>query len=477
MVFELHHLTAQEQWDWLSRAEVTPLELVEHYLRRIERWNGELGALSRVDADRALDRARRLPESVPRSAELWGLPYAEKELARRAGHAHSGGSRAFAERLATENDAVVDVLDAAGGISLGATTAPEFGFPSYTEPLGRPPARNPWRLDLGAGGSSGGAAVAVSAGLLPFAHATDGGGSARIPAAATGLVGLKPSRGLIAADPDALAGLVTNGAIARTVADAAMLVDAMTARVGGALPSAHTVGPPDPGRLLGAAVRGEGRFQIGVCFESPWEADHDIRLDPDARRAVDDAIRMLIDRGHGVEEVGMPPVDGYSAAFRTVWQAGAAALPLDESALELVEPLTAWLVREGRRLPVARLVEALAWLAAWERSLISRWFSTSGARLDAVLTPSMALTPRPLGWYDSEDGDRNFRQQVEYTPFTSYVNVSGLPAIALPTTMTADGVPMGVQLVGRPGGEATLVSIARQLERALSWERRHPAPW
>lgn len=477
MAFELHHLTAHEQWDWLSRGEVTPLELVEHYLRRIERWNGQLGALSRVDGDRALDRARRLSGSVPRTAELWGLPLAEKELARRAGHAHSGGSRAFAGRLAEKSDAIVEVLDRAGAISLGATTAPEFGFPSYTEPIGRPPARNPWNVELGAGGSSGGAAVAVSAGLLPLAPASDGGGSVRIPAAATGLVGLKPSRGLIAADPDTLAGLVTNGAIARTVADASMLVDAMTSRTGETLPSPLSVGPPDPGRLLGAAVRGEGRFQIGVCLDTPWAADHDIRLDPDARRAVDDAIRMLADRGHGVEEVSMPEKAGYGAAFRAVWQASASALPLDDAALELVEPLTAWLVREGRQLPVARLVEALGWLAAWERALIARWFSPAGARVDAVLTPSMALTPRPLGWYDAGDGDRNFRQQVEYTPFTSYVNVSGLPAIALPTTTTADGVPMGVQLVGRPGGEAVLVSIARQLERALAWERRHPPHW
>ena len=230
-VFELHHLSAQEQWDWLHRGEVSPLELVTHYLERIERLNPTLGAFTTVTADAALERARNLEQLVPKTAALWGLPSGDKDLVRRAGVRTTFGSRLFENFVPEVSDELVEVLDAAGAISLGKTNAPEFGLPSYTESLVAPPARNPWNADLGAGGSSGGAAVAVSAGLLPVATGSDGGGSIRIPAAATGLVGVKPSRGLVPSGSGltSLAGLVTTGPLARSVADAAMLLDAMVA--------------------------------------------------------------------------------------------------------------------------------------------------------------------------------------------------------------------------------------------------------
>ncbi|MCU1569548.1 MAG: amidase [Naasia sp.] len=475
-MFELHHLSAQDQWDWLQRGDVSPVELTEHYLRRIEGLNPRLGAFSRVDGDRALDRARALERGT---GELWGLPLAEKELWRRAGQPATGGSRALAGTVAETTDEIVRVLDDAGSVSLGATTAPEFGFPSYTEPLGRPPARNPYDLSLGAGGSSGGAAVAVAAGLLPVAPGSDGGGSIRIPAAATGLVGLKPSRGLVPAGAaaDSVGGLVVPGPLARSVADAAMLLDAMTARRSGAIDYPRTLRAPDPGRLLGAAVRGEGRFSIGVTQQSPWDGAYEVTVSPEARDALTLALEALAAVGHGIEDASLPDSSAYPGAFRVLWQAGAAVLPLDDAALDRVEPLTAWLVRAGRALPAGALVEALTALGDFERALLRRLFLPEGARLDALLTPALALTPRPLGWYDAEDGERNFAQQVQYTPFTSFVNATGLPAITLPVTVTGEGLPMGVQLIGRPGGEATLVSIARQLERRFDWQRRHPPQW
>ena len=476
MAFELHHLSAQDQWDWLQRGDVTPVELAEHYLDRIERLNPELGAFARVDGDRALDRARTAAE-LPRSLELWGLPLAEKELSRRAGEPATSGSRALAGVVAPESDRIVQVLDAAGAVSLGATAAPEFGFPSYTEPVGRPPARNPYDTSRGPGGSSGGAAVAVAAGLLPFAPGSDGGGSVRIPAAATGLVGLKPSRGLVTAGGDSLAGLVVPGPLARSVADAAMLLDAMTARRGEGVDWITTLHPDDPGRLLGAAVRGEGRFVLGVTTDTPWQYGYDVTLQPEAQAAFEFARDELAALGHAIEEVSLPDGSAYPDAFRAVWQAGAGALALSNEQLDLVEPLTNWLVRQGRELSAAALASALAALAAYERALIRALFSREGAHVDAVLTPGLAQTPRPIGWWDAEDGMRNFAQQVTYTPYTSFVNVTGLPAITLPVQVTEDGLPMAAQLIGRPGGEATLVSIARQLERRLSWQRRHPPQW
>lgn len=471
-MFELHHLSAQDQWDWLQRREITPTELVEHYLARIERLNGALGAFVTVTSDAALERAHLQTAEGPRPVALWGLPFADKDLVNRAGVPTGYGSRLTQGYVPEVSDELVEVLDDAGGISLGKTNAPEFGLPSYTESLVAPPARTPWDLSLGAGGSSGGAAVAVAAGLLPFAPGSDGGGSVRIPAAATGLVGIKPSRGLIPSGSglDKLAGLVVPGPLARTVADAAMLLDAMIDNT----PFPYSVRAPrwDGGALLNAAVRGEGRFQLGVMTSSPWDSAYDIEVSAEASAALTLAINELSALGHGIEDIVLEPDDSYSSNFRTIWQAGAAGIPAEGEQLQLLEPLTRWLVGKGREISARQLADSLAALAVFERSII-RQFSA----YDAVITPSLAMTPRPVGWYDREDAERNFEQQVQYTPFTSFANVAGVPAITLPVAMTDAGVPMGVQLVGRPGGESTLLALGTQLERRLRWQDRHPPQW
>jgi amidase len=470
-VSDLHDLTALEQLERLRRGDLTPLELAEHYLARIARLDPGLGAFAEVTPDAARARAVAV-EQLPHALPIWGMPFGDKDLVARAGVPTRYGSRAFADHVPTESDELARWLDAAGGVSLGKTSAPEFGFPSYTEPVAGPIARNPYDTTLGAGGSSGGAAVAVAAGLLPFAPGSDGGGSVRIPAAATGLVGLKPSRGRVPAMPGfaGLAGLVSAGPLARTVADAALLLDALA---GDGTPQWATVAPDaGEGPFLGFAVRGEGRFSIGVSRDSPWATAYDLELAPEAEEALQIALHELDALGHGIEELAFDPEPGYAPAFRTVWQAGAANLPLEGAQLDEVEPLTRWLVEVGRSLSARELGAALAWLAGFERRFIARV-----SHVDAVLTPAMALTPRPVGWYDAEDGERNFAQQVLYTPFTSMVNVSGLPAIVLPVHVTAEGLPMGVQLIGRPGREDVLLAIGAQLERRLHWERRHPPAW
>jgi amidase len=306
-MFELHHLTAQEQWDWLQRGDVTAVELAEHYLARIERLNPELGAFTTVTADRALQRAEKLQGEARRSSPLWGLPIGDKDLSRRAGVRTTFGSRLFENFVPDESDEIVEVMDRAGAVSLGKTNAPEFGLPSYTESLVAPPARTPWNTALGAGGSSGGAAVAVSAGLLPVAPGSDGGGSIRIPAAATGLVGLKPSRGLVPSGSGltSLGGLVTTGPIARTVADAAMLLDAMID--GSDYPYSVRAPRWDGGALLNSAARGEGRFQIGVMTTSPWDDAYNIDISIEARDALSVAVIELAGIGHGLEDLALDP--------------------------------------------------------------------------------------------------------------------------------------------------------------------------
>ena len=468
-MFELHHLTALEQLDWLRKGKVTPVELAEHYLARIVRIDGEVGAFITVTPDAARERATRVQAELSHAAALWGMPVALKDLWATAGTRTTYGSRAFEDFVPEVSDEIATTLDAAGTVSLGKTATPEFGLASYTESSVSPPTRTPWNLSLGAGGSSGGAAAAVSAGLLPFAPASDGGGSIRIPAAATGLVGLKPSRGRVPAGSGftSLAGLVSFGAVGRTVGDVGLLLDALAG------PSEWSVGPPtwDEGPWLGAATRGEGRFQLGVMTSSPWDTSHDIRIAPEAIEALEIAATHLAAIGHGLEDLTLDP-EPYGKYFSVIWQTSAAGIPVDGEKLELLEPLTRWLVERGRGLGARRLAEALSWLAGYERRVIRQF-----APFDAVLTPALAMTPRPVGWYDSEDGQRNFDQQVEYTPWTSFVNVAGLPAIVLPVAQTAEGLPMGVQLIGRPGGEDVLLAIGAQLERRILWQRRHPPQW
>lgn len=471
MASELHDLTALEQLDRLRRGEISPTELASHYLERIERLDAGLGAFTTVTRDAALARARDVENNVPKAAALWGLPVGDKDLWQRAGVRTMFGSRLRQDFVPDESDEIVQVVDAAGAVSLGKTNTPEFGLPAYTESLVARPAVTPWDASRGAGGSSGGAAVAVAAGLLPLAPGSDGGGSIRIPAAATGLVGLKPSRGRVPASSGfaSLGGLVVGGPIARTVADAALLLDAMAG------PSPWSVGPPtwDGGAFLNAAVRGEGRFTIGVMTSSPWDAAYEVTVSPDAAAALHLARAELDALGHGSEDFSLEPDDTYAPAFRTIWQSGAADIPAETAEeLALLEPLTQWLVERGRALGARDLGVALEQLAQFERSVIRQF-----AGFDAVMTPSLALTPRPVGWFDPEDGERNFAQQVQYTPWTSFANVGGLPAITLPVAQTAEGLPMGVQLIGRPGREDVLLALGAQLERRLGWQRRHPACW
>ena len=476
-MFELHHLSSLDQWQWLQRGDITPLELTDHYLERIARFDGDtgsgpgLGAFVTVTADGARERARFVQSTVPRTAPLWGLPFADKDLSMRAGVPTKFGSRLMADFVPELSDPVPCVFDDAGAVSLGKTNTPEFGLTCYTETRVAPPARVPYDLTLGAGGSSGGAAVAVAAGLLPFAPGSDGGGSIRIPAAATGLVGLKPSRGYLPAAPgfDALAGLAVPGPIARSIADAALVLDAMAAG-----PYRYATGAPrwDGGALLNAAMRGEGRYQIGVMTSSPWDDAYDIAIQPEASAALAVAIRELDALGHGLDEIALAPDDTYAPAFRTVWQAVAASIPAEGEQLDLLEPLTRWLVERGRELRALDLAAALAQLNAYEHRVIRQF-----APFDAVITPALAMTPRPVGWYDAVDAERNFAQQVQFTPFTSIANVAGLPAISLPVSTTDAGVPMAVQLIGRPGGEHVLLSIGAQLERRLRWQHRHPPQW
>ncbi|CAN3701431.1 Putative amidase AmiB2 [Microbacterium sp. MM2322] len=462
----LHDLSLAAQVAALRAGDLSPTDLAAHYLARIRRF-ADLGAFAEVTPDAAIRRAGEVAAS-PTRGPLWGIPLADKDLVARAGVPTRYGSRSRTHLVPWTSDPLAEALDAAGAVNLGKTSTSEFGLTGFTEPLIHAPARDPWRLSAGAGGSSGGAAVAVAAGLLPAAVGSDGGGSIRIPSATTGVVGLKPSRGRlpIGSGFDSPDGLSVTGPIARSVEDAALLLDTLV----GLGPFTYATAAPGTGPFVDAARRDPGPLRIGVTTVSPWDDDEDITLDPDARSAYDTAAAWLADAGHDVEGADWHPF-GYASLFHVLWRASAARIPLSDDDMTLVEPLTAWLVREGRRLSSLDLLGGLASARAFERRTIADF-----AAFNAVLTPALAQAPQPVGSYAGHDPERTFAMQVEYAPYSSFVNVAGLPALTLPVTTDAAGHPVSVQLVGRPGGEAALLSLAAQLE-----DRRgalpHPPVW
>ena len=452
-------LSALALRDALACGDVSAREATEYFLGRIEALNPDLGSFITVTADTALAEARRADDAMAAGRPLGilhGMPLAHKDLTDVAGVPTTMGSAAVPPVPAGADGPLPAVLRAAGAISLGKTQVPEFGLSSYSENLVAPPARNPLNPALSPGGSSGGSAAAVAAGMLPFAPGTDGGGSVRIPAAATGLVGLKPNRGRVPSGGGQrdLGQFVVAGPLARTAADAALLLDAMTAE-----PNYHaTSAPPASGSFLEAALRAEGRFRIGVSTRSPFESRLDIELGPEALLGLEAGVLALTGAGHEVSEADVHYDERYPDAFELVWTAPLANIPLPPEGEQMLTPLTAAMRRRALQRSAADLAGAVEVLRGFEEETISQF-----SAWDMVLTPTVAMTPRPIGWYWTGDAADDYALQCRYSPFTSMVNVCGLPAVTIPAYVTADGLSMGVQLIGRPGAEADLLAVAAQL--------------
>ncbi|HEX6404796.1 MAG TPA: amidase [Pseudonocardiaceae bacterium] len=472
---DLHELTALEQAAAVRRREVSPSELVEHHLRRVQDKDDQLGAFVTVTADRAMDAARAADTVVTRTdpaalPPLFGVPTAIKDLTATAGVRTTFGSVIYAQHLPPVDDDVVRFLAAAGTISLGKTSTPEFGMTCYTEPANLPPAVTPWDTSKSAGGSSGGAAAAVAAGLVPFAQGSDGAGSIRGPAAVCGLVGLKPSRGRVSRGP--VAGDVTLlsvlGPLARTVEDAAALLDAMAVPC----PTEPVIAPPLPsGQSFLQQCRVEpGRLRIGRYADSPLTGDE---LAPECRQAWENTAIVLADLGHDVVDTDSPfDPEVLIPAFETLWAVGATSVPVPEGAQGALLPFTQWLRGQGAGVSGPELLQAMGQVQFAGRAAVS-----AHAEFDAVLTPILAQLPRPIGWFSSVSPPENFERQKRFIPYAALYNVTGQPAVCLPMHWTEDGLPVGVQLVGRPAGEAKLLALAGQLERAHPWAHRRPPTW
>jgi amidase len=476
-VTQIHDMTVLDQIAAIRSGELSPVEITDHYLDRIDRLNAQTGAFYTVTADLAREQAQVCEKLAAESRRdgngglpaLHGVPIPIKDLNMVAGVRATYGCSIFADNVAEQDDNVVAELRKAGIVITGKTAAPEFGLPCYTETKIGPPARTPWDLSRSAGGSSGGAAAAVAAGLAPAAQGSDGGGSIRIPASVCGLFGIKPSRGRISGGPlmPDLSGLSTDGPIARTVADAALLLDAMTCNY----PGDMYVQPPLPAgeSFLAAARREPGSLRIGRTIRNvvPGAAVH-----ADCVAAYENASTLLADLGHEVEDVDLPFDSDVVPYFELLWYSMATLAPIDQDREAELLPLTRYLRAKGAQVRAAELVFAQAYLQGVLRQAIAQM-----NRYDAILSPTLASPPVPVGYFDEVEPAENFERQKRFTPYTALYNISGQPAVSIPLHSNADGLPIGVMLAGRIGDEATLISLSAQVEAARPWRDRHPAIW
>jgi amidase len=470
-VSELHDLTLLDQVAAVRDKSVSPVELVDHYLARIDAHNESLGAFVTVTHERSREAAKAAAQAVVDGSELspmHGVPTAIKDLNLTAGVPTRFGTNAMPPVDVGIDDAVVTKLRAAGLIPLGKTNTPEFGLPCYTEPDVGPPARTPWDLTRSAGGSSGGAAAATAGGLVGAAQGSDGGGSIRIPASVCGLFGIKPTRGRVSNAPMSaeISGLATNGPLARTVRDAAALLDVMS----GPAPSDWIWAPPPATTFLAACDNEPRALRIGR-YSTPVvgsTAPHD-----DCLAAYDVASALLERLGHTVVDHAPTFAADLVGAFETIWSTEFLSLPLDPEVEAKTRPLTRWIRDNGRGLTGVDVYAALGTLRSAARVEIE---ATNG--FDAVLTPTLAQPPALVGQLRNDaDPAADFEAQKQFTPFTAPYNMSGQPAVSIPLHWTDAGLPIGVQLVGRPGDEVTLLRLAAQLEAAAPWAHRRPECW
>ncbi|GAC1434193.1 MAG: amidase [Solirubrobacteraceae bacterium] len=453
--------------------ECTARELVEHSLARIEALNPQLNAFAEVDADAALAVADTISQGDPRPYA--GVPIAIKNNRPVQGMRYTMGAPLLREHVAGEDHSLVRRLRAAGFVIVGTTTLPEYGILPVSEAQLFGPTRNPWDTSRTPGGSSGGSAAAVASGMVPVAHGNDGGGSTRIPAACCGLVGLKPQRGRISSAPElGDSFLVVDGVLTRSVAETAALLDILA----GAEPGDATWAPPPAEPFANSAGRAPGPLRIAVCTTPPIP---DATVDGLSLDAVSRAARMLEGLGHQLEPVELPwQIEGMSDVFGAVFGIQIA-----------MSIMFSGLVGRAGGAPQEEDMEPMSW-AIW--NMCSQITAPQGELLkvqlqqlcralvvalgpyDALLTPALAERPVKIGEMDTAAPEpmSTFTRSGYFTPFTPVFNASGQPAISLPLFEGDDGLPLAVQLVGRPGGEAELLSLSAQIETAHPWAGRRP---
>jgi amidase len=462
---DLAFLPATAQAELIRQRQVSPLELVELYLERIERLNPQLGAYVAVMADAAQADAKAKTEQVMTTdptdlPPLFGVSVSVKDLNPVAGAPCAYGIKAACDRIASQDDYIVTKLRQAGMVILGKTATSQMGSLPYTEPPGFPPARNPWHVDYTPGGSSGGGAAALAAGLCAISQGSDGGGSLRGPAFCCGLVGMKASRGRVSFSPvgERLNGLAVNGPLGRTTADAAALLDALS---GYELGDPYWLPDPDPSFLEGLATP-----------PPPLRIGYTTRLDPIGeadvvcRQAVYETVQRVEELGHTAEEVTFPSLEDLVEPFTVVWQC-----VLAEAGIPwiVMEKLNRWLYWRAWRINSGAYLRAVAKLQQVARDIVRFC-----APYDVLILPVYTHQTIPVGAWQSLKSPQILENVINWVAPCPPFNASGLPALAIPTGFSPLGLPVGVQLVGRPAAEATLFALAHQIETAYPWHHHRP---
>lgn len=443
----------------LGAGEVSPAELVEAAIARLERVNPHLNALAYRDFDAARERVKRLVR--PRGA-FGGVPALAKENIRIKGMPLTMGSKALPTALQTRDGGFTRQLLDTGVVLLGTTTMPEFGWTATTERMGEDVTRNPWHTEYSSGGSSGGSAALVAAGAVPIAHGNDGGGSIRIPASVCGLVGLKPSRGRLQADSTNAAmpvKVVTDGVLARSVRDVARFFEAAELTY-------RNPNLPPIGSVKDAPAR---RLRIGVTIDSPLAPVSDAPT----RAAVERAAQHLAGLGHEVVEHTPAMPRSFKRDFEDYWSllalgivAGGRRLFGEEFDTDALDPLTLGLAARARR-RIAKMPLVIARLKA-----SSRAYDKSFRDVDVVLSPVLCHITPHIGHLSADlSFDQHFERLVAYSGFTPWHNASGAPAISVPGGLTEDGLPIGVMFSARRGGERRLLEIAYEIEEPAPFPR------
>jgi len=457
----------------VAKGAVTPAELVAEAIARIEKHNPKLNAV----ICKIYDQARQTAANSHDGA-FQGVPFLLKDLlGNYEGVPTNNACRFMTGVPATRDDTLVVRFKRAGLIVLGKTNAPECGILPTSESLLYGPCRNPWKLEYSTGGSSGGSAAAVAAGIVPLAHANDGGGSIRIPASCCGLVGLKPTRARNPMGPDIgdfANGLAVEGVVSRTVRDTAAALDCTH----GPEPGDPYYAPPVARPFFEEVRTPPDRLRIAFSTRNLNGA----RLHPDCVAAVEATAKLLEDLGHIVEEAA-PSVDMgmLTSAFMTVFISGHAWV-IDTFAMlhgrtpseKDFEGLTWSLYQQGRQVTATQYLLSIAMLQITSRQM-ARFHET----YDCWLTTTLGSPPIKIGTIDVNEPDvmKAMAPVMEYVPFTPLQNATGQPAISLPLHWTSDELPVGVMFAGRFGDEATLLRLAGQLEAARPWRQRHPAIW
>lgn len=463
--------------DLVRKGEVKPSELVEEAIARITRHNEKINAVICETYEIGRQAASDV-ENGEINGPFAGVPFLLKDIeGMLTGVPSTFGSRFTKDLVSPIDDELVRRYKQAGMCILGKTNAPELGLLPITEPVAYGASHNPWNLDHSTGGSSGGSGAAVAAGIVPMAHANDGGGSIRIPAACCGVVGMKPTRGRITQGPlmgDAMGGLVNNHVLSRTVRDSAAMLDATA----GPMPGDPHTAPAPRGTFLNAAQSSPGKMRIAFC-PSTFEGDE---IDPEVSSAVLATAKVLEALGHDlVEDYPKDVMQEAMAPFRIVWSTGANLMINAFSQMlgkpinwDEIEPMTRAFYDDGAK------YSASDYAGAWNTLHgLSRKVATMLEPYDLLLTPVLTRPPVKLGTFDinGTDLDQMFSDLQGYVPYTALVNATGQPSISLPLHQSAMGLPIGQMFTGKFGDEETLYALAGQLEEALPWKDRHPQVW